>query len=68
METVKTDKRAPGFITKVSDLKRIIEDTEILGLPDDTQIVFKDSDNNEYLISNNLLFQPKNRKIYLEVE
>ena len=63
-----TDKRAPGFITKISDLKRIIEDAETLGLPDDTQIVFKDSDNNEYLISNNLLYQPKNRKIYLEVE
>jgi len=62
------DKRAPGFITKISDLKRIIEDAETLGLPDDTQIVFKDSDNNEYLISNNLLYQPKNRKIYLEVE
>lgn len=63
-----TDKRTPGFITKVSDLKRIIEDAETLGLPDDTQIVFEDSDNNEYLISNNLLYQPKNCKIYLEVE
>ena len=61
-------KRAPGFITKISDLKRIIEDSETLGLSEDTQIVFKDSDNNEYLISNNILFQPKNRKIYLEVE
>lgn len=61
-------KRAPGFITKISDLKRIIEDAKTLGLPDSTEIVFKDSDNNEYVISNNLLYQQKNCKIYLEVE
>lgn len=61
-------KRAPGFITKISDLKRIIQDSEKLNLPDSTEIVFKDSCNNEYTISNNLSYQVKNRKIYLEVE
>ena len=57
-----------GFITTISDLKKIIEDAEKLGLNDKTKIVFKDSANEEYYISSNILVgKEKKKNIYLEV-
>lgn len=56
------------FIVDLSDLKKIIEDAQKMNLPDTTPVVFKDSDGNEYTISNRIEFKQKNKKIYLEVE
>ena len=58
-----------GYITTISDLKKIIKDAEDLGLGDDAKITFKDSSNDEYNISNKLLVgRDDNKTIYLEVE
>ena len=56
-----------NYITKLSDLKKIIKDAEKLGLDDETKIVIRDSDGNDYLIEV-LKYNQKTKKIYLEVE
>lgn len=57
-----------GYITKLSDLKKIIADAEKLGLKDDTKIIFEDEQFNEYTISNVMEYHPKTKKISLFVE
>ncbi len=57
-----------GYITKLSDLKKIIRDAEKLGLSDDTKIVIEDAQFNEYTISNVIEFHPKTKCISLFVE
>lgn len=57
-----------GYISKLSDLKKIIVDAEKLGLPDNTKIIFKDADSNEYTISNVMEYYPKTKKISLFVK
>ena len=57
-----------GYITKLSDLKKIIRDAEKLGLSDDTKIVIEDAQFNEYTISNVIEFYPKTKCISLFVE
>lgn len=57
-----------GYITKLSDLKKIIADAEKLGLNDDTKIVIEDDCFNEYNISNVMEYHPKTKKISLFVE
>lgn len=57
-----------GYITKISDLKKIIADAEKLGLKDDTKIVIEDAQFNEYTISNVIEYHPKTKKISLFVE
>lgn len=57
-----------GYITKISDLKKIIADAEKLGLNDDTKIVIEDAQFNEYTISNVIEYHPKTKKISLFVE
>lgn len=57
-----------GFITDISDLKKIIQEVEKLGMDDKTKIVFKDSANEHYNISSNIIIgKEKRKKIYLEV-
>ena len=57
-----------GYITKLSDLKKIIADAEKLGLNDDTKIVIEDDCFNKYTISNTIKYYPKTKKISLFVE
>lgn len=57
-----------GYITKLSDLKKIISDAEKLGLSDDTEIIMEDDCFNEYTISNVIEYHPKTKKISLFVE
>ena len=57
-----------GYITKISDLKKIISDAEKLGLEDDNEIVIEDACFNEYTISNTIEYHPKTKKISLFVE
>ena len=58
-----------GYITTILDLKKIIKDAEDLSLGDNAKIVFKDSSNDEYNISNKLLVGRDDKKtIYLEAE
>ena len=57
-----------GYITKISDLKKIITDAEKLGLNDDTKIIIEDAQFNEYTISNVIVYHPKTKKISLFVE
>ena len=52
-----------GYITKISDLKKIITDAEKLGLNDDTKIIIEDAQFNEYTISNVIEYHPKTKKI-----
>ena len=62
------DKEQAGYITKLSDLKKIIKDAEKIGLSDDTKIVIEDAQFNEYLISNVMEYHPKTKCISLFVE
>ena len=57
-----------GYITKISDLKKIIVDAEKLGLGEDTEIIIEDACFNEYTISNVMEYHPKTKKISLFVE
>lgn len=57
-----------GYITKISDLKKIIADAEKLGLKDDTKIIIEDANFNKYTISNAITYHPKTKKISLFVE
>lgn len=57
-----------GYITKLSDLKKIIKDAEKFNLSDDTKIIIEDAQFNEYIISNVMVFHPKKKCISLFVE